>query len=152
METKKYNIRIDNINIVEKSLSKAIVDQNTKYNFETKVQLLIDDTKKLVVAFVGVYIRKESDNSDMANIMCAVGYFIENFDDIFEKDENSKVIIPPDLDNLFKSTSISTVRGLLYSELRGTALHGAILPLISMDSFVPVSSNLVDIIEVTKPN
>ena len=54
------------------------------------------------------------------------------FDAHFTKREDNNFDIPVDLEIMLKSVSISTARGVVFSELRGTYLHGAILPLIDI--------------------
>ncbi|WP_121811333.1 hypothetical protein [Mucilaginibacter kameinonensis] len=44
-------------------------------------------------------------------------------------------VLPSDLQISANAISLSTSRGLLYSRLRGTALHNAILPLIDASAF-----------------
>jgi hypothetical protein len=48
-----------------------------------------------------------------------------------------------DIENLLKSIAISTMRGIIFSDLRGTILHNAILPLVMADSFKPIKGTLL---------
>jgi hypothetical protein len=68
---------------------------------------------------------------------------IENFEDTLKKDEDDKYIIPGDLEGMLKQISISTIRGFMFSEFRGTHLHKAILPILLSESLVAVDEESV---------
>ncbi len=44
--------------------------------------------------------------------------------------ENGLFHVPVALDEMLRQVSISTTRGIIYSEIRGTYLHGAIMPIV----------------------
>jgi hypothetical protein len=148
MEQRTFNIKIHGIDLIEKALYKVSVSDKEVFNYETKCQIVMDVSKELVVCFVHIVIKKFETSEDAAKMFCGFGYNIDSFAS-FDKDETGNYIIPQELDNMLKMISISTMRGLLFSEFRGTQLHSAILPIIIADTLVPAEGTLI---EARKPN
>lgn len=146
-EKNHYRYRLDGIDIMEKSLYRYVLKENDTFNFEIKTQCLVDDAKDLIVVLVLVNTKKAGEDKILGKIVIGVGFAIENFKDTIKKNEKGLYVIPKDFENLLKAISISTTRGVMYSEFRGTQLHLAVLPIIFPDTLKPVSENIVDIVE-----
>lgn len=145
MSEQSFNIRFDGVELIEKHLFKGIASEHDKFTFDTKVQTLIDPIKNILVAFVSVGIRKEDGSETFATIICAFGYHIAELSSLKDEIDQNKYNIPPELDNMVKQISISTMRGIIFSEFRGTHLHRAILPIIFVDTLVAVDGNVIDL-------
>lgn len=76
------------------------------------------------------------NNFQLAFFKTALVFEIFEFDEIFKNVGEDKYDIPVGLEILLKSAGISTTRGIIYSEVRGTYLHGAVLPLIDMATLI----------------
>lgn len=146
MEEKKFTYRIDGIDIIEKSIFRSNIKDGEVQNFEIKTQTLVDDSKDLIIILVQVKVKKAEEPNEIAKVIIGVGFNIENFKNVFEKNEKDLYIIPPNFENMLKTISISTMRGVMYSEFRGTYLHTSILPIVMTDSLVPVKENIIDIV------
>lgn len=134
-EKTSYTIRFHRIDIIEKHIFRNVVEEKIQLDFNVKTQPLADENEKVIIIVIAVAIRKSIDQTNLASIVCGFLYQIENFEETFSKrDDNNKIIIPPELESLLKSLSISTMRGIMYSEFRGTQLHSALLPIIPMDT------------------
>ncbi|HUZ59239.1 MAG TPA: hypothetical protein VMU83_10690 [Hanamia sp.] len=150
MEQKNYKIRIDGIDIISKTMYKFQLSENDIFNHQLKTQAVGDENKNLAVVFVQSKINKLNEPTKiLAEITIAIGFVIEDFKEVFPMNENGKHIIPSEVENLLKSMSISTLRGIMFSEFRGTLLHKAVLPIILMDSLKPIEGNLFE--EVQTP-
>jgi hypothetical protein len=143
MEQKAYNIKIHGIELIEKSLYRATLDSPDVFNFQTTLQSLLDHTQQMIVYFVSIEIKNIKSNNLVGKIMAGVGFVIEDFEQVFLKDKKEQYIIPDDLENMLKTISISTMRGIMFSEFRGTQLHKAVLPIIMANSFQPLEGNML---------
>jgi hypothetical protein len=143
MDEKNYQVRIEGIDIIGKSLYKFQIFEKDTFGFNIKTQLVGDSEKKVIVVFVAIEIKRLNDKNDLlAEMLVGIGFIVENFTEVFNKDENGIHIIPAEFENMVKTISISTVRGIMFSEFRGTQLHKAILPIILTDKFVPTEENI----------
>jgi hypothetical protein len=76
-----------------------------------------------------ITIKNKNTNSLEAKLSVGFGFRILNFEDLPPGDDQ-KPTIPPPLDLMLQDIAISTARGIMYSEFRGTHLHNAILPIV----------------------
>jgi hypothetical protein len=65
----------------------------------------------------------------------ACSFEIENFEEIFIKTSVNAYNIPNDVMVTLISLSISTLRGIMFDQLRGTYLHNAFLPILDPKEF-----------------
>jgi hypothetical protein len=100
-----------------------------KFNFKVQAKNYFKKDKKSVVVFVDASITSENTANKMAVVKVGYVYDIKNFDE-FINQKNGKTAFPADFQKLIKIVSISTTRGIIYSQFRGTFLHEAILPII----------------------
>jgi len=135
MQKKNFNIRFDRVELLAKTLNNLAVEQDDVFSFEVKTHSSMKKEERLIVTVVDVIIKKAAGNETAASFTAACGFIIENFDDALAKKGNSLV---KELDDLFKTISISTMRGIIYSELRGTHLHQVHLPVFLPNSLQPV--------------
>ncbi|MDE3211773.1 MAG: hypothetical protein KGM98_00955 [Bacteroidota bacterium] len=135
MKEKKYQVRLEGIDLISKTMNQFQTSDSDEFNHLIKTQTVGDWKKNSVIVFVHVTIsKKEAQDIKLAELVIGVGFIIGNYKDIMEKDRYGKAAIPDDLDNQLKSISISTMRGVMFSEFRGTQLHRASLPIVSMDT------------------
>lgn len=136
-EESKYLIKFTGIEIVSKLLSERPKEltRNPIFTFEIKVENRVRAQDNLVFAIVDIKIT-EADKPDviLAKITTNCVFAIENFKDVIQLQNNGLYHIPPNLDAILRPVAISTTRGILYSEYRGTYLDSAIMPIIFMDT------------------
>jgi len=140
MEKKNFNIRFDRVELLAKTLNNIRVEQEDVFSFEVKTRSSIKKEERLIVTVVDVLIKKAAGSKTAASFTAACGFIVENFEDAFAKKGNSLL---KELDDLFKTISISTMRGIIYSELRGTHLHDVHLPVFLPDSLQPAEQQLI---------
>jgi hypothetical protein len=106
------------------------------FNFNLKVETQIQAENKLVISVVSVTITDQQRSLDLANFKIACLFQIDNFREAIVLNDEGLYIVPPNFEATIRPVSISTARGIIYSELRGTHLNNAIMPVVYMDSFV----------------
>ena len=88
-----------------------------------------------MVPHVTVKINELNTSQKLAEIKVACLFNIKNFNDVIKRNEESDVYhIPKELELIIRPVAISTTRGIIYSEFRGTYLANAIMPIVFMDT------------------
>ncbi|MEO7923129.1 MAG: hypothetical protein ABIR30_05580 [Chitinophagaceae bacterium] len=138
--------RIDNIDVIEKRINRNKITTEGFFNFEVKTQSAVDESKELVVIFVSVGITKvDIPEILLADFLIGIGFKVLDFSTVFNKSENGKIVIPLDFENGLKTIAISTMRGIIFSNVAGTYLQGAVLPIIFAQTLKPAKGNLIDV-------
>jgi hypothetical protein len=144
MAERSFAFKMDGIDILERFVVKTKITENDVFNFDIKAQSNADLTKRLVVMYVAVSVKRLNNPDTLARMLVGFGFLVENIQEAFDKTDDGKYTIPVDFENILKMISISTMRGIMFSEFRGTHLHNAILPVTTIDSFTPVPGNIFD--------
>ncbi len=140
---KIYNYRLHGIDLMEKCLYQVPIDINTQFNFTVSTQGAIDNNRKIVVIVVDIILKKLNDTEVVAKFTGALGFELQDFENVLDKSDNGVYLLPDVLENNLKMISISTMRGIIYSELRGTSLNSAILPVVTLDSLRPTNIDII---------
>lgn len=108
------------------------IPENTVYNFEVEIKHRFNIENQLIFVICCVSILIDDDlKVGFTKINCI--FSLTNFETLI-KDENN-VDIPKKIAIALNSVSISTIRGILFSELKGTFLHHAVLPIVGPANF-----------------
>ena len=136
------NILLTSKTVKELNVLNAIIDlRNINFtftiNFETKISV---DIKNVII---NVHILINEVAADGAITMVSefkISNFFEiiNFDKVIKLNKDGLYVVPPNFENIIRPASISTARGIIYSELLGTYLQGVIMPIVYMDTFKPL--------------
>jgi len=108
----------------------------TIYHFNLNLEQRLNPENKLVVIITKVDVLHEDKETKLASIKASCIFEITNFDDFVNKD-SKQVSFPENAVVTLNSISISTVRGIMFSQFKGTFLHNAILPLIDPKGMLP---------------
>jgi len=131
----EYSFSLKKIQLVEKTLSLVPKKENQDdYDFDISLKITLDPIKKCSIHFMNVGVRIKSDNRKVASVSIVCFFEINNFDQLVTNDQN-ELTLPQSLLNLLNTVVIGTVRGITYSEFRGTALDNAILPVLDPRKF-----------------
>lgn len=98
-----------------------------KFNINVEIKIINETRRVVEIVSVDIFDNKSVNRFGFIKIGCEYG--IENFDS-FINAETNKADFPKQFITIINSISISTVRGVMFSQFRGTFLHGAILPII----------------------
>lgn len=104
------------------------------FNFEVNVVANVDSNRKLVINATHVNIKGDKQDSVLGSITCACIFSVANFEDVITMKSEALAEINEAFAETLNSISISTTRGVMFSELKGTALHYAFLPIIDIKS------------------
>jgi hypothetical protein len=115
-------------------LGNSKIDASVTFNIRVESKVAQDQGIVIMNVIVKIYDAKDSQIFAEFNIDCI--FHIIDFEKHIKLNEQSLFVIPPNLEAIFKPVSISTVRGVIYSELRGTYLNTSIMPVVFMDQMV----------------
>lgn len=107
-----------------------------QFLFDVRVEMKVHAELKLVIPFVTIKIRGGEDPVELAKIGISCLFEIVDFENKILQNEEGLFTIPAHLEALVKPVAISTARGVMYSEFRGTYLNNAVLPVIFMKSLI----------------
>ncbi len=137
METQPIKFRFTGIQLLSKEMRSLVAEPLTAemFNYNIRVETRVQAKTKSVLIFVFVNISDNKENY-LAKIEAVCVFEIEKFDEVLKLNENNLYDVPGELNDTIRPVSISTVRGIVYSEFRGTPLHNAIMPVVYLKDFV----------------
>ena len=135
----QINFRFASIHVMSKRVDELKIENLGKaFNFQVTVETKVQPTGKLVIPYVYVKIMFVDNTDSIADFTIACAFYIEEFEKVILPNELGVYTVPQDFDNLIRPISISTARGVIASDLKGTYLQNAIMPVIFMDQFKAV--------------
>lgn len=139
MSENPIKFRFAGIEIIAKSLSEIRPTNliNTNVLFDLKIEVKVQAELKMVLPYVTVKIRSAEIPDYLASFIIACFFEVEDFDNAILLNEQGLHVIPPELDMTIRPVSISTARGIIYSELKGTYLQNSIMPVVYMNTLTP---------------
>jgi hypothetical protein len=111
----------------------------TNFNFTINVESNADKDKKLLIASTKVKIKGDSQTSEVGSLTCACIFSVANFEDVITIQDDGHVELYQPFADAINSIAISTTRGVMFSELKGTFLHYAFLPVVDVKGLVKVA-------------
>jgi len=138
MNNEPIKFRFVSIQIISKSIAALLpenLDRQLFFNFDIKVETRVQAPLKFVIPFVSVKIRQGENPESLAEFVIACYFEIEDFENVITLNDDGLFNVPVQLDSLIRPVSVSTARGIIYSELRGTYLQNTIMPVVFMNDF-----------------
>ena len=131
------NFKLIGIELLEASLNhpKNVIPEQTQFHFEIKLEHKINSEKQIFIAIISVDIFNEQKDIKLGSLASSCIFEIENMKDFIDT-KNNKINLANDFFNIINSITISTVRGIMFSQFKGTFLHNAYLPIIDPKSFI----------------
>jgi hypothetical protein len=132
---KQYSFVLKRIQLLEKSLgivAKRVDDNNL--DFDISMNINVEQTKHLSIHMFAVKVKSKPDNRILASLSIVCVFEIFNFETVFQPNAIDTGL-PQGLLNLLNTVVIGTMRGVMFSEFRGTALDNAILPVLDPTRF-----------------
>ena len=138
MSDNPIQFRFDDIEILSKNVVYKPFDSEKefRYYYQVTADSKVNISQGLVLVLVHTVI-KSAEHETLASFNAVFTFEIVDFEKNIPKIGEGLYHVPDALNDMFKQVSISTMRGIIYSELRGTYLHAAIMPVI----FPPNSPN-----------
>lgn len=142
MENTSVNVKFTGINIVSKEFREPSNQQvPQQFLFDIRLETKVNAQLRLVMPFVYVKIKAENVPDYFAQFTIACLFEINDFENVITLNESNLYVVPEALDLTLRGTALSTSRGIIFSEVRGTYLHNAIMPLVLMHGFVPQATS-----------
>jgi len=107
----------------------------TTFNFNINLEQRISPENKLVIVITTIEILNENNNVLLASVKGSCIFEVANLEE-FLPEGSQKVSFPDNILVSFNSISISTMRGIMFSQFKGTYLQNAVLPVIDPTSFI----------------
>lgn len=127
--------KLHGIELISFSVQPQPASEHAKDAFEFNInqQHKTNAEKKIIIVFVSIHIREAGKEPSLASLNIACGFEILSFDDTVKKNAKGEYVIPHDLSTTLSRISIATARGILYSQLRGSYLQNATLPILPVE-------------------
>lgn len=133
----KTELQIKAIDIIEYTikLPQQDVGSPTLFNFNVGVETRMNPAEQAVLVLVNIDVTTPDQKLILASIKTGCQFWVSNFEEIIKIKAEEAPFIPQTLLEVINSISISTTRGILYGQFKGTFLHSAILPILDPKSF-----------------
>lgn len=135
MANSAINYRLVAIELVHKNMNAVRqLEPGQPMRFDIQVEMRINAENRLVIPFVTVNIRLGEGDEQLASIGVSCLFEVDDFDRHIIKNAEGLYTVPEILEMTFRPIAISTTRGVMFSEFRGTFLNNAILPVVPLTS------------------
>lgn len=131
-----FTFQLKKIELLEFALNQLAlpISEQTTFHFDINLEQQIILEKNLVIAIPKIEVIYEDKKTKLASLKASCIFEVSNLKDFLNK-EKTQVLFPDEVLLTLNSITISTVRGIMFSQFRGTYLHNAILPIIDPKSF-----------------
>jgi hypothetical protein len=113
---------------------KPLID-NKLFHFDIKLEHKLNNENKLLISVIYIDLFNEKRDLKLGTVVTSCVFEIANFSD-FVDTVNNKINFPDDFLVTINAITISTARGVMFSQFRGTYLHNALLPILDPKSFM----------------
>ncbi len=105
------------------------------FHFDMKIDHKMNAADKLFKAIISIEIFNEQRDIRLGAITSNCIFEITNITDFIDP-RSKQINFPDEFINTINSITISTARGIMFDQFRGTFLHNAFLPIVDPKSFV----------------
>jgi hypothetical protein len=138
-DEKKISVsfQLKEIELLEASINhpqKTNADLNA-FHFDIKIGHNLYIEKKLFIAMIDIGLFNEKRDFKLGSLAANCIFLVVNMND-FKDNKTKKINFPDEFISTLNSITISTARGIMFSQFKGTFLHSAILPIVNPGSFV----------------
>lgn len=132
MAENNINIRLHGIELISFGFIPRPLEgfEGKNYNFKYNIDNSVDYQRKLIVSMVKVDVSEAGKELTLATIIVGCGVEVKNFDEVIKTTSGNLPDVPDNLDLVVRTVAISTTRGIMFAEFKGTYLHGAMLPIV----------------------
>lgn len=141
MEQVNVNFQLKEIELLEINLHHPQIPLSAErtYNFNIQIEQRINNEDKMVIVITSIEVIHEEDKQCHAAIKVSCIFIIENFQDFIVASTN-QVNLPDQFAITLNSISLSTTRGIMYSQFKGTFMHNVLLPIVNPSSLITTRS------------
>lgn len=138
MEPTQIQFQLKTIELLSFSLNAPQTTLANEYpcRFDITIEQQCNPEEKKIKVIATIAIIHEADQQQLASLQSCCLYQIENLADFNTNPATKQVSLPDQLIITLNSISISTTRGILFAQLRGTYLHNLVMPIVDPTQFV----------------
>ena len=135
-DKKDFTFKLVGMEVLQSSITEIVVPNSEKinFNFDLNIEIKFNTEKEVVFVAPSVSVRINNEPKQIGFLKIALMFEINSFNDYYNKETN-EFILPKNIQDVFNSVSISTLRGVMFNCFKGTILHNAILPVIDPTKF-----------------
>jgi hypothetical protein len=132
MEQINVNFQLKGIELLAINLNQPQISLPLErvYNFNINIEQRINIEEKLVIVTTSIELIYEGDNQCHASIKVSCIFLVENIQDFYSA-TNNQVKLPDQFIITLNSISLSTARGIMFSQFKGTFMHNVFLPIVN---------------------
>jgi hypothetical protein len=138
IQAEKINFQLRAIELLDFTLNHPghLLQELSTFHFDLNIEHKINTDKKVIFVVNNIQILNESRDFNLGSIKVNCAFEIENLMDFVDSKKNT-LNLPDQTIIMLNSITISTTRGIMFSQFKGTFLHHAYLPIIDPQSFIP---------------
>ena len=131
MEQLNVSFKLKGIELNALNLNQPQIPLNSErgYNFNIDVEQRINMEEKLVIVSTTIDLIHEADKQTHASIKTSCIFLVENMQ-VFNS-ASDFVKLPDQFIVTLNSISLSTTRGIMFSQFKGTFMHNVFLPIVN---------------------
>jgi len=135
-KNKEISFQLKGMELLDVKLSRPEKPLPTKttFHFNINVEHRINSENKLIVVICSIDVMHEDKITLLGSIKASCIFEVMNMGDFVVSENN--IQFPEAILTTFNSVTISTIRGMMFTQFKGTFLHNAFLPIINPQSFV----------------
>lgn len=131
---KAISFQIKGIELLDVQINHSEEPLKTQITFQFDISLehRINANDKLIILICSINVNDEENSAKLGFLRASCIFEVNNIADFMV---NKQINFPDTILNTLNSITISTVRGIMFSQFKGTFLHNAHLPVINPQSF-----------------
>lgn len=138
----QVQLKMKGVELVKSQINQPAANFSAKeFQFTLNIETKLDPLQQLAFIIVSVDIMADGKPDILATISSACIFGIDNFEEVFKKISEDKYDTSDNVMFMLISISISTLRGIMHEQLRGTYLHMAFLPIVDPKQFKAAETN-----------
>jgi DNA gyrase inhibitor GyrI len=132
MKNQEVKFQLRGIDIVDVSLDhpKTTIPKQCQFNFDINIEHRINGEENIVVVAPIIAIRINNGETERGKFQADIVFQVQNLKDFLDE-ETKQYNLPAQFITTLNSISLSTTRGLMFAQFKGTFLHGAVLPIVN---------------------
>lgn len=134
-------LKIDGIGINERLIyRRQTPGPINDYEYKIKIENRSSETSPVLLFILYIDLNDPQSGTRLASFTISIGYRSGDKDTLIKTEDGKLIFSDSALERLLFEASISTARGILFSELKGTHLSRALLPMMTLDDIEQASA------------
>lgn len=136
MASKEISFQLKGIEIIDLGINRpeSLLPKETQYDMDVNIQHQIIGDEKTIIVTPTVTVSTGKKKISCASIKVSFFYIVANLEE-FKKKDSDELELPDSFITALNSISLSTTRGIMFANFKGTFLHNAILPIVNPADF-----------------